>query len=115
MIKRAGELNSEVFPGRFGGKGEVTVTRILEKEEFNGKGRVFARNALEPGSSLGYHQHKGDFEAYYILRGRGTVNDNGKEVQVGPGDVVVTGDGQYHSIENTGDTTLEYIALVLFS
>jgi mannose-6-phosphate isomerase-like protein (cupin superfamily) len=115
MIKRAGELSSEVFPGRFGGKGEVKVTRLLEKDEFHGKGRQFARNTLEPGSSLGYHQHNGDFEVYYILSGRGTVNDNGAETIVGPGDVVVTGDGQYHAIENTGDTTLEYIALVLFS
>jgi mannose-6-phosphate isomerase-like protein (cupin superfamily) len=115
MIKRAGELSAEVFPNRFGGKGAVKVTRILEKDEFYGKGRVFARNTIEPGSSLGYHQHNGDFEVYYILRGHGTVNDNGQEVQVGPGDVVYTGNGQYHGIENTGDETLEYIALVLFS
>lgn len=115
MIKRAGELNSDVFPHRFDGKGEVKVTRILEKEEFHGKGRLFARNTIEPGSSLGWHQHNGDIEVYYILSGRGTVNDNGVETIVGPGDVVVTGDGQYHSIENTGDTTLEFIALIIYT
>jgi quercetin dioxygenase-like cupin family protein len=115
MIKRAGELNSEVFTNRFGGVGEVKFTRILENDEFQGKGRLFSHNTLEPGCSLGYHQHKGDIEAYYILRGQATVNDNGTEVVVGPGDVVFTKDGESHSLANTGDTTLELIALILFS
>jgi mannose-6-phosphate isomerase-like protein (cupin superfamily) len=115
MIIRAGELNSEVFPNRFGGKGEVKMTRLLEKEAFHGKGRVFARNVIEPGSSVGFHRHQGDFEVYYVLSGRGTVNDNGVISEVGPGDVIYTDDGQSHGIENTGDTTLELIALVLFA
>jgi mannose-6-phosphate isomerase-like protein (cupin superfamily) len=115
MIIRSGELSREVLPNRFGGKGEIKVTKFIAKDDFHGKGRLFAHNVIEPGCSIGLHRHEGDFEAYYILRGRGTVNDNGAICEVGPGDVVYTDDGQSHSIENTGDETIELIALVLFA
>jgi mannose-6-phosphate isomerase-like protein (cupin superfamily) len=115
MIKRASELNTDVFPNRFGGQGEFKVTKILEMDQLQGKGRLFARNILEPGHSLGWHQHTGDIEAYYIVRGEGTVNDNGTKVVVRPGDVVYTADGEHHSIDNTGSTTLEFIALILYT
>ncbi|MCX7779441.1 MAG: cupin domain-containing protein [Negativicutes bacterium] len=114
MIKRAAELTTEVFPNRFGGKGELKVTKLLEMDQFHGKGRLFARNVLEPGSSLGWHEHKGDVEAYYIIAGEGTVNDNGTLVQVKAGDVIYTNNGESHSIENTGTETLEFIALILY-
>jgi len=114
MIKRSTELTSAVFSKRFGGQGEIKVTNLLELDQMQGKGRLFARNLLTPGSSLGWHQHKGDIEAYYILSGEGTVNDNGTKVSVTAGDVVFTAEGESHSIQNTGSVDLEFIALILF-
>lgn len=32
---------------------------------------------IEPGCSLGYHEHHNESETYYILRGEGDYNDNG--------------------------------------
>ena len=115
MIKRNGSLPVDVVTNRFGGNGEVKFTKIIEKDDFQGKGRLFAITTIEPGCSLGLHTHTGEMEAYYILRGQGTVNDNGAETLVGPGDVVLTKDGESHAIANTGDTTLELVALILFS
>lgn len=115
MIKRAGTLSTEVLPKRFGGKGELHMTKLLETDQFQGKGRLFARNVLPPGSSLGWHQHTGDIEAYYILSGVGTVDDNGTKKQVAAGDLVFTDNGEFHSIENTGSDNLEFIALVLYA
>ena len=114
MIKRASELTTEVFQNRFGGNGELKVTKLLEMDQLQGKGRLFARNLLEPGSSLGGHEHKGDVEAYYILAGEGTYDDNGTKVQVKAGDVLFTNNGESHSIENTGSVNLEFIALILY-
>lgn len=114
MIKRASELTTDVFPNRFGGKGDFKVTKVLELDQLQGKGRLFARNILEPGSSLGWHQHTGDIEAYYIIAGEGTVDDNGAKTVVKKGDVVFTNNGEFHSIENTGAATLEFMALILF-
>lgn len=63
---------------------------------------------------IGYHVHDGESETYYILSGRGIFNDNGTVVEVGPGDVTFTGDGEGHSIEATGDEPIEMIALILY-
>ncbi len=89
--------------------------RERDKNELNGKGRMFAKITLPPGSSVGWHEHVGDSEAYYILRGQALVNDNGTEVELAAGDVVLTSDGESHSIANNGDQDLVFIALVLFA
>ena len=114
MIRRAIELKKETINELRGGKGQVELIHILEKDELGGKGRLYARNILKPGASIGFHQHSGEFEAYYIISGEGTVNDNGILVPVKAGDLVRTDNGQSHSIENTGNTDLEFIALILF-
>ncbi|WP_406677061.1 cupin domain-containing protein [Moorella sp. ACPs] len=117
MIRRAQEMKEEIVTGLRGGKGNVAMVHILEesKNEFNGKGRLFARLTLKPGASIGWHQHSGDSEAYYILSGQGIVNDNGRETVVKAGDMVLTKNGEYHSIINNGDENLEFIALILYA
>jgi mannose-6-phosphate isomerase-like protein (cupin superfamily) len=114
MIKRAKDLPSEVVAKRFGGKGEVASTRLLELDQFQGKGRLFAHNKIKPNSSIGLHQHNGDFEVFYILSGEGIADDNGSKTPIKAGDVLLTGNGESHSLENTGKVDLEYIALILF-
>ncbi|KJS88176.1 MAG: cupin [Peptococcaceae bacterium BICA1-8] len=117
MIKKSADLKREVVQSLKGGNGAVEMVHLLEadKNEFNGKGRLFARNTLKPGASIGFHQHEGDAEAYYILSGEGTVNDNGTIKVVQTGDVVYTSHGESHSFENTGTTDLEFMALILFN
>lgn len=90
-----------------------TSTKLLEESQMHGEAKVFARVLLKPGSLAPLHRHEGSFEAFYILAGRGLVNDNGVMQHVKTGDVVFTDDGEEHSIENIGDLDLEYIALVI--
>ncbi|WP_407309178.1 cupin domain-containing protein [Desulfosporosinus sp. SB140] len=115
MLKHVDSLKKETVFERFGGKGELQITHFLEGDEFNGKGRLFAKNVLLPGASLGLHQHNGDFETYVILSGEGQLNDNGELKAVKPGDVVITNNGEKHSLENTGSGNLEFLALVIFN
>ncbi|MGI5976786.1 MAG: cupin domain-containing protein [Candidatus Limivicinus sp.] len=99
----------------FGGDGEAEMHRLLSGDgEMYGKGRVFNHLILAPGSEIGWHVHKGDGETYYILKGRGEYNDNGKVVTVKPGDVTFVGDGEGHSLKCIGDEPLEAIALILY-
>lgn len=116
MIKHLGDLRTDTVANFRGGKGEVQITHILEteKDEFNGKGRLFAKQILKPGNSIGLHEHVGDFETYVILSGEGLVNDNGEEKSVKAGDVIITKNGEKHSIENTGTVDMEFMALILF-
>ncbi|MBP3894585.1 MAG: cupin domain-containing protein [Atopobiaceae bacterium] len=99
-----------------GGIGETEQHKIIENDaELYGKGRLFNHMIIEPGNSIGEHMHEGDNEIFYFLSGTGEYNDNGTLVQVGPGDTTVCNDGESHSLRNTGDVPLEFIALILYS
>ncbi len=97
------------------GKGTVTVKHLLNPDEMLGKGRLFAENILPPGASIGLHRHEGDSEAYYILRGNGIYHDNDQVFSITAGDLALVDDQNSHSIENTGDIPLVFIALILFT
>ena len=97
------------------GKGEAEMHKITNGEaELYGKGRMFNHMFLAPGDSVGEHSHSGDNEIYYFLSGTGTYNDNGNIVQVGAGDTTICNEGETHSLVNTGDVPLEFIALILY-
>lgn len=50
-----------------GGKGHVLIERLLGEKELDGKCRMYAKVTLEPGCSIGYHEHHKESETYYIL------------------------------------------------
>ena len=68
---------------------------------------------IRPGCSIGDHPHVHETEFYYILKGEGVFNDNGKEVVVHAGDICATGYGEVHGMENRSDEVLEMIALIV--
>lgn len=115
MVRNSKEVVKEKFEHKFGGDGSITVETLnMNNEELNGKGRVFAHTTIQPGSSIGYHEHHGESEIYYILSGEGEFNDNGNIVSIMAGDVAYTFPGMGHGIRNTGPDPLEVIALILF-
>ena len=114
MIRRSDEKTVDVRK-MFDGAGEAVMHRILNgADEMYGKGRVFSHLHLKPGCEVGWHVHRGDGETYYILRGRGLYNDNGTEVEVGPGDVPFVDAEEGHALKNIGEGDLEAIALILY-
>jgi mannose-6-phosphate isomerase-like protein (cupin superfamily) len=115
MLKRAQELTQEVVHGLRGGKGDAFMTKLLEGDQLQGKARIFNKMILPPGNSVGFHQHTGDVEAYYILSGEGAVRDNDRTAVLKPGDVLFTANGESHSIENSGTDDLVFIALILYA
>jgi mannose-6-phosphate isomerase-like protein (cupin superfamily) len=98
-----------------GGLGTVTVKHLLNPDEMLGKGRLFAQNTVPPGASIGLHKHLGDMEAYYVISGSGVYGDNDRLFDIVAGDLVRVDDHNQHSIENTGDIPLVFIALILFT
>ncbi len=115
MIRRACEMADEAKCIR-GGNGETLMKKILSgADEMNGKGRMFNLMTLLPGRSIGEHTHTGDNEIFYFLSGTGRYNDNGKTVEVAPGDVAVCRDGEIHSLANEGSEPLVFIAVILYS
>lgn len=97
-----------------GGEGHVIIKRLLDEKQLNGKCGLYAEVTIEPGCSLGYHEHHGESETYYILSGKGIYSDNGELRMVEAGDVTFTPDGKGHALTSSGDEDLVFMALIIF-
>lgn len=105
----------EVIEHLAGGPGAAKRLSLIEHNgDLYHSGRLFAHIVLEQGCGIGYHVHQGDGEIYYILKGEGVYNDNGKEVTVKSGAVTHTGPGEGHGITNLSAEPLELIGLILY-
>ena len=115
MIRHENECRVEYREHMRDGEGTVQITNFINApEELNGKGRLFARITLVPGSGIGYHTHDTDAELFYILKGTGEYSDNGTVRTVKAGDVTICPTGTGHSIANHSDEVLELIAVIVY-
>lgn len=106
-------MRTERVENMCGGTGHVIIKHILGEKELNGKCRLYAEVTIEPGCSLGFHEHHGESETYYIVSGIGIYSDNGALRMVKAGDVTFTPDGQGHALTNSGDEDLVFMALII--
>lgn len=104
---------TEDYFERCGGKGWMHIERLLDQKEMGEHVGMYAKVTIDPESSLGYHEHHGDGECYYILEGEGLYDDNGTKRMVKAGDVTFTPSGKGHAIENVLDTPLVFMALII--
>ena len=112
MVIHRNEMKVEEKERMRDGEGITHLTYLLDgSTQKNAK--LFAEITLNPGCSIGYHRHESETEYYFILSGTGTVNDDGKEVEVKQGDAVITGNGASHSIKNTGSVPLVFHAIIV--
>lgn len=96
-----------------GGPGTLTLTDLTGRSGPCKNSRLISQIDIPPGAGIGHHEHTAETEYYIVLEGSGIVNDAGKDFTVGPGDVVITGDGEAHSIRNDADTVLKLIAVII--
>ena len=104
-IKRVERVN--------GGEGHLLREALLTPEQWGEHCGLYAKVTLEKGCTLGYHEHHGETETYYVLTGKGMYDDNGTEYPVEAGDVVFCEDGKGHGMANIGDEDLSFVALIL--
>ena len=76
-------------------------------------GRLFSKLVIPAGASIGYHEHSSEFETFYVISGEATVDDNGTQVVLKPGDMHTCKDGDGHGVRNNGTEDLVMIALIL--
>ena len=114
MIRKASEFKQQVVPNMCGGDGNVYLGNAFKNSEIKSNVCAFCTVTLEKGGSVGMHQHTEDDEIYYILSGKGLVDEgDGNKVPVTAGDAILTGDNSYHSIANAGDEPLVFLAVVI--
>ena len=113
MVRRKEEIRVRNVKNAQGGEGEVFFYDWLLPEEAAGHGRVFSKLVIPPASSIGYHTHEGEFEAFLVLEGEAAVDDNGHEVILHPGDMNLCRNGDGHGTKNNSDKDLVLLALIM--
>ena len=111
MIRKRSEMTTDRRERMRDGEGTVSITHMVTREEMQ-NGRLFAWIELPVGASIGPHTHDGETEYYAILSGKGEVTESDGVKQVTGGDMVITGNGASHSIANTGNDPLQFIAVI---
>ncbi len=107
------EKKTEVFKNRFGGEGEAVIEHVIDETLYGGRVTLFSRCLLKPGCSLGYHEHKGNSETYFILKGKPTYNDNGTVIELKPGDTTFCPEGTSHGIANNTEEDVLFMAIIV--
>ena len=95
------------------GVGEVLIEKILD-EELADKCGLYARVTIPAGSVLGYHEHHGNGESYFVLSGEAIYDDNGVKRTIKAGDSTWTPDGCGHGVDNSqGKDPIVFMALIV--
>ena len=100
MITTASEHQVDKVEQMAGGKGHVIIEHLLGEKELDGKCGLYAKVTIEPNCTLGFHEHHGE-------------TDGEKSYPVKAGDVTFCPDGTGHALDNTGDTDLVFMALII--
>ena len=97
-----------------GGEGEIILHHKFERDQLFGKSRLVAEITVRPGHSIGMHPHDPDAEIYYMLSGElVSINADGAEEPFLPGDAMLTGGGDSHSVRNDSDKDAKMFAIVM--
>ena len=97
------------------GVGEIRIEKILDRE-LGDKCGLYARVTIPAGSVLGYHEHHGNGESYFVLAGEAVYDDNGASRTIRPGDSTWTPSGFGHGVNNSaGREDFVFMALVVNS
>ncbi len=117
MIKRAQDLKTEIREHMRGGGGQVEIVHLLEPGDYNGQARLCAKITLNKGCSIGFHDHVGEEEIFYLLSGEAVVTEGPDRTErpLRAGDVAVTVSGQGHAIRNDNEQPVVLVALILLT
>lgn len=91
------------------GKGEILFRELFKNSDFKTKLEFLHETEILPNSTIGYHEHNGTEEVYYILSGTGLMCVDEEERKVKTGDAVITHSGSFHGLINIGKSNLKIL------
>jgi len=112
MIRLKQQLEESVREEIRGGLGKARLVEYLSSGDMIGEVTFLSTVKLEPGSTIGDHPHPDAEEFYLILEGKGVGVLDGETFEVEPGDGYLCRAGHAHSLRNTGEEPLTFLALL---
>ena len=92
------EIRNREKQAPFTTKDGSTIRSLLDLSNAPVARQSLAEATLPAGSSTARHHHKLSEEFYYLLDGRGLMEIDGEEREVGPGDAILIPAGAWHQI-----------------
>ena len=86
-----------------------TIRSILDPTNAPVEKQSLAEATLPPLGATQRHFHRLSEEFYFILEGGGTMEINGEESLVGPGDAILIPAGAWHQIRSTENEALRFL------
>lgn len=114
MVVKLNNMENQVRSELKGGKGDIHFLNCVSKDAIPNC-RLLSYMTIPPEGSIGEHEHVEETECYVIKSGKGVVIDNGKKIDISAGDVVITGNGDVHSVINTENEDLEILAFIVLN
>ncbi len=111
MIFRFSEMAMESKTGIRGGTGQGQSGAYFHSGEMPGV-TTAGRTVLEPGASIGEHEHVDTADLYLILEGQGTGILDGKRFPVTQGDMFICRAGHRHGLINDSDAPLAFFGVL---
>lgn len=106
MVIDFNTMEDAAFPNFKGGEKELQA-----KMFWDGTNRIM-KGMLIPGASIGEHLHDTNSEILFVIKGEGTVMDDGTAHPVREGQCIYCPKGHSHSLINTGNEDLIFYAAV---
>ena len=78
-----------------------TIRSLLDLSNAPVQKQSMAEATLPAGGETERHYHKLSEELYYLLEGKGLMEIEGEEREVGPGDAILIPSGAWHQIKAT--------------
>lgn len=92
------EIRQRENQAPFTTKDGSTIRSLLDLSNAPVAGQSLAEATLPAGAATDRHHHKLSEEFYYLLDGRGLMEIDGEEHEVGPGDAILIPAGAWHHI-----------------
>ena len=86
-----------------------TIRSILDRSNAPVEKQSLAEATLPEGRSTERHYHRLSEEFYFVLEGRGRMEVNGAEQEIGPGDAVLIPAGAWHQVRAASPMRLSLI------
>jgi mannose-6-phosphate isomerase-like protein (cupin superfamily) len=90
-----------------GGSGPIVSRRFMASDEFETNIDFLDLTVIPPSSTIGRHDHSGNEELYFIVKGAPLMRVDGAERRLRQSDVTVVRSGGWHELINDTQDDVE--------
>ena len=113
MVINEKEMLTEIVEKAHDGSGITEIKHLIPPDKMPANASMFSIATLQAWSSIGVHTHLTESEVYYILSGKGVIDDDGRRIPIKAGDCHMCCKGSEHGIVNDNDEPLVFLVVII--